>query len=105
MFGLWIVKLPNQPVDHVLVIKITISSLLSVFSNTIPNYFHMFSTLGSKTKKQPKREKTEEEKTFRRRAKYFLATQLVAVLVFVSVMSGYDFSEVEVDEDDGFSYD
>jgi len=78
---------------------------MSVFSNKIPNFFHMFSTLGSKTRKQPKREKTEEEKTFRRRAKYFLVTQLVAVLVFLSVMGGYDFSEVEVDDDEGFSYD
>lgn len=63
------------------------------------------SNSSSKTKKQPKREKTEEEKTFRRRAKYFLVTQLVAVLVFLSVMGGYDFSEVEVDDDEGFSYD
>ncbi|KAL3567115.1 hypothetical protein D5086_032530 [Populus alba] len=64
---------------------------------------------GSKPKKQPKRERTGEEKTFRRRARYFLVTQVVAVLVFLSVMSSNDFSEVEVDddedEDEGFSYD
>ncbi|KAG6740095.1 hypothetical protein POTOM_057732 [Populus tomentosa] len=65
------------------------------------------STRRSKPKKQPKRERTEEEKTFRRRARYFLVTQVVAVLVFQSVMSSNDFSEVEVDEDEdeGFSYD
>ncbi|CAK7345761.1 unnamed protein product [Dovyalis caffra] len=63
------------------------------------------SNSSSKTKTQPKREKTEEEKTFRRRAKYFLVTQVVAVLVFLSVMGGYDFSEVEVDDDEGFGYD
>ncbi|KAI9378851.1 hypothetical protein POPTR_018G147625v4 [Populus trichocarpa] len=55
---------------------------------------------GSKPKKQPKRERTEEEKTFRRRARYFLVTQVVAVLVFLSVMSSNDFSEVEVDDDE-----
>ena len=60
----------------------------------------MFLSLGSKPKKQPKRERTEEEKTFRRRARYFLVTQVVAVLVFLSVMSSNDFSEVEVDDDE-----
>ncbi|WCJ42246.1 metaxin-related [Euphorbia peplus] len=59
---------------------------------------------GSKSKRKPKREKTEEEKKFKRRAKYFLATQLVAILLFLSVIGGYDFSEVEeaADEDDGY---
>ncbi|KAJ7002958.1 hypothetical protein NC653_008246 [Populus alba x Populus x berolinensis] len=51
---------------------------------------------GSKPKKHPKRERTEEEKTFRRRAGHFRVTQAVAVLVFLSVMSSNDFSEVEV---------
>ncbi|KAJ6932489.1 mitochondrial outer membrane import complex protein METAXIN-like [Populus alba x Populus x berolinensis] len=51
--------------------------------------------IGSKPKKQPKRERTEKEKTFRRRAGHFLVTQVVAVLVFLSVMSSNDFSEVE----------
>ncbi|KAJ8767367.1 hypothetical protein K2173_017411 [Erythroxylum novogranatense] len=61
---------------------------------------------GSKPKRKPKREKTEEEKAFSRRAKYFLVTQLVAVLLFLSVMGGYDFSEAEVgDDDDAFTYD
>ncbi|CAN4084920.1 unnamed protein product [Withania somnifera] len=60
----------------------------------------------SKPKSKPKREKTEEEKKFRRRAKYFLVTQLVAVLVFHSLLGGSDVSEVELDEDDdGVDYD
>ncbi|MCD7446273.1 hypothetical protein HAX54_000083 [Datura stramonium] len=60
---------------------------------------------GSKPKSKPKREKTEEEKKFRRRAKYFLVTQLVAVLVFLSLLGGSDAAEVELDEDDGVDYD
>ncbi|OMO68979.1 hypothetical protein COLO4_29315 [Corchorus olitorius] len=60
----------------------------------------------SKPKSKSKREKTEEEKTFKKRAKYFLAAQLVAVLLFLSVMGGYDSGDVELDEDDeGFAYD
>ncbi|KAM3380124.1 mitochondrial outer membrane import complex protein METAXIN [Capsicum galapagoense] len=54
----------------------------------------------SKPKSKPKREKTEEEKKFRRRAKYFLVTQLVAVLVFLSLLGGSDDAELELDEDD-----
>ncbi|EEF34677.1 expressed protein, putative [Ricinus communis] len=62
--------------------------------------------IDSKPKRKPKREKTEEEKTFRRRAKYFLATQVVAILLFLSVMGGHDFSDVEVDDDyEGYGYD
>jgi metaxin len=57
---------------------------------------------GSKPKPGPKKEKTEEEKKFRRRAKYFLATQLVAVLVFLSLMGGSGDSEMD---DDGVDYD
>ncbi|XP_068645649.1 mitochondrial outer membrane import complex protein METAXIN-like [Aristolochia californica] len=61
---------------------------------------------GSKPRTKPKREKTQEEKTFRRRAKYFLATQLVAVLVFLSLMGGSDDAEVELEDDeDGLGYD
>ncbi|KAJ6942317.1 hypothetical protein NC652_008206 [Populus alba x Populus x berolinensis] len=76
-------------------------------SSSVPQFLSdasLTSTRCSKPKKQPKRERTEEEKTFRRRAGYFLVTQVVAVLVFLSVMSSNDFSEVEVD-DEGFSYD
>lgn len=57
----------------------------------------------SKPKSKGKKEKTEEEKTFRRRAKYFLATQVIGILVFLSLFSG-----VENDEDadnDGLEYD
>ncbi|KAG8639644.1 mitochondrial outer membrane import complex protein METAXIN [Manihot esculenta] len=64
------------------------------------------SNFSSKPKRKPKQEKTEEEKTFKRRAKYFLATQVVAILLFLSVMGGYDFSEVDVgDNDEGYGYD
>lgn len=60
----------------------------------------------SKPKSKPKREKTEEEKKFRRRAKYFLVTQLVAVLVFLSLLGGSDDAEVELeDDDDAINYE
>ncbi|XP_042939692.1 mitochondrial outer membrane import complex protein METAXIN-like isoform X1 [Carya illinoinensis] len=58
----------------------------------------------SKPRSKPKRQKTEEDKTFRRRAKYFLATQLVAVLLFFSFISRSD-EEMEIDEDEGYVYD
>lgn len=62
--------------------------------------------LGSKPKRKPKREKTEEEKTFRRRAKYFLAAQAISILVFLSLLGGSDDAEVEVDDDDeGLNYE
>ncbi|CAK9143827.1 unnamed protein product, partial [Ilex paraguariensis] len=60
----------------------------------------------SKPKSKPKREKTKEEKKFKRRAKYFLVTQLVAVLVFLSLLGGSDDNEVEHgNDDDGLNYD
>ncbi|XP_062077368.1 mitochondrial outer membrane import complex protein METAXIN [Humulus lupulus] len=60
----------------------------------------------SKPKSKPKKEKTNEEKTFKRRAKYFLATQLVAVLLFLTLMGRPDDVEVELDEDDeGYIHD
>jgi metaxin len=55
--------------------------------------------LGYKPKPKAKKERTEEEKKFRRRTKYFLATQLVAVLVFLSIMGGVDSSELEDEYD------
>ncbi|XWS52253.1 hypothetical protein CRYUN_Cryun11dG0052100 [Craigia yunnanensis] len=58
------------------------------------------SNWSSKPKSKPKREKTEEEKTFKRKAKYFLAAQLLAVLLFLSVMGGYDSGDLELDNDD-----
>lgn len=57
------------------------------------------SNWSAKPKGKPKREKTEEEKTFKRRAKYFLATQFIAVLVFLSLL-GPGGSETEMDGDD-----
>ncbi|XP_023735212.1 mitochondrial outer membrane import complex protein METAXIN [Lactuca sativa] len=64
------------------------------------------SNWSSKPKSQPpKRERTEEEKNFRRKAKYFLVTQLVAVLVFLSLLGGSDDTEVDADGDDDFDYD
>ncbi|ONK55371.1 uncharacterized protein A4U43_UnF4070 [Asparagus officinalis] len=57
----------------------------------------------SKSKPKAKREKTEEEKTFRRRANYFLATQLVAVLVFLSLFGGVE--NAEDDDEDELDYD
>ncbi|XP_058113540.1 mitochondrial outer membrane import complex protein METAXIN [Magnolia sinica] len=65
-----------------------------------------FSHWSSKPKPKPKREKTEEEKTFKRRAKYFLATQAIAIVIFLSLLGGSDDAEVEVDDDDdGLNYD
>lgn len=54
----------------------------------------------SNPRSKPKREKTEEEKTFRRRAKYFLVTQLAAVLIFLSLFGGSDNVDMELDNDD-----
>ena len=53
---------------------------------------------GSKSRPKAKRERAEEEKTFRRRAKYFLATQLVAMLVFLTISGGTENAE-DGDED------
>ncbi|TKY72741.1 Mitochondrial outer membrane import complex protein METAXIN [Spatholobus suberectus] len=65
------------------------------------------STSSSKPKSKPKRKpQTKEEKTFRRRAKYFVVAQLVAVVLFLSVMSGYsNNADVELDDGDvGYGY-
>ncbi|KAG0493285.1 hypothetical protein HPP92_004279 [Vanilla planifolia] len=59
----------------------------------------------SKPQPKPKREKTEEEKTFRRRAKYFLGAQLIAVLVFLSLFGGPDVAEMQEGDDDEMSYE
>ena len=56
--------------------------------------------LGSKPKSKPKKERTKEEITFRRRAKYFLVTQLVAVLLFLTLMGRPEDAEIELDDDD-----
>ncbi|KAI3416688.1 uncharacterized protein J3R85_015134 [Psidium guajava] len=55
----------------------------------------------SKHKSKPKREKTEEEKTFRKRAKYFLAAQFTAVLLFLTIMRRSDDHELDLDDDNG----
>ncbi|KAJ7955818.1 mitochondrial outer membrane import complex protein METAXIN-like [Quillaja saponaria] len=52
----------------------------------------------SKPKSKPKRQKTEEEKTFKRRGKYFVAAQLVAIFLFLSFMGRADDAEVEFDD-------
>ncbi|KAK9143230.1 hypothetical protein Syun_012630 [Stephania yunnanensis] len=61
--------------------------------------------MGTKPKSKPKREKTEEEKTFKRRAKYFVATQQIAILVFMYLLGGSDEVNLDVDDDDGMNYD
>ncbi|OIW14234.1 hypothetical protein TanjilG_21374 [Lupinus angustifolius] len=65
---------------------------------------------GSKSKSKPKGDKTKEEskeeKTYRKRAKYFVVAQVVAVVLFVSIMSGYGNGDVEVDDADAdYGYD
>ncbi|CAN1811311.1 Mitochondrial outer membrane import complex protein METAXIN [Linum perenne] len=60
----------------------------------------MKSLLGSKSKRKPKREQTEEEKAFKRKAKYFLGAQLVAVLLFLSLLGSSGASDMGIDEDD-----
>lgn len=64
-----------------------------------------FLKLGSKPKSKPKREKTQEEKTFKRKAKYFVVAQLVAVVVFLTLMTSFDDAEVELDDDGGYDFD
>ncbi|XP_014492756.1 mitochondrial outer membrane import complex protein METAXIN [Vigna radiata var. radiata] len=64
------------------------------------------STSGStKPKTKPKRQpQTKEEKTFRRRAKYFVVAQLVAVILFLSIRSGSGDDALELD-DVGYDFD
>lgn len=64
----------------------------------------MHCSSGSKPKTKPKKEKTNEEKTFKRRAKYFVGAQLVAVLLFLTLMGRGDDAEVELDDDEGYDY-
>ncbi|MQL81191.1 hypothetical protein Taro_013652 [Colocasia esculenta] len=84
------------------------SSFESSTSSTSGRGFSSHWTWSSKPKPKPKRERTEEEKTFRRRAKYFLATQLVAVVVFLTLFgpsSGREELEMGDDGDDDLDYD
>ncbi|KAG6491118.1 mitochondrial outer membrane import complex protein METAXIN [Zingiber officinale] len=55
--------------------------------------------------KPKKRERTEEEKSFRRRAKYFIAAQVVSVLIFLTVLGGMGDFGVDDDDNDGLAYD
>ncbi|KAK1289873.1 Mitochondrial outer membrane import complex protein METAXIN [Acorus calamus] len=59
----------------------------------------------SKPKSKPKREKTEEEKTFRRRAKYFLAAQAISILVFLSLLGGSRDDGEMIDDDPELAFD
>lgn len=71
----------------------------------IISFYKQFgSIIGSKPKGKSKREKTKEEKTLRKRAKYFVAAQLVSVLLFLTFMNRSG-DEVELDDDDGYGYD
>ncbi|PKI54820.1 mitochondrial outer membrane import complex protein METAXIN [Punica granatum] len=76
-------------------------------SSSSASQFPSIPKRGSKPKSETKKERTPQEKTFRKRAKYFLIAQFVAVLLFLSIMGGAsDDAEVEIDDDDeGFSYD
>ncbi|GLT73067.1 hypothetical protein SLA2020_449490 [Shorea laevis] len=58
----------------------------------------------SKPRSKTKSQKTKEEKTFRKRAKYFVVTQVVAVLLFLTFMNRPD-DEVELEDDEGYEYD
>jgi hypothetical protein len=76
------------------------TSLFMKFNSSI---FFFFS-LGPKSKSIPKREKTKEEKTLKRKGKYFVAAQLVAVVVFLTLMVTFDITEGEVEDVDAGEY-
>lgn len=57
-----------------------------------------FSSWSSKPKNKPKKQKTDEEKTFRKRAKYFVAAQLIAVVLFFTFISRSEDGEMELDD-------
>ncbi|ESQ50538.1 hypothetical protein EUTSA_v10022785mg [Eutrema salsugineum] len=59
-----------------------------------------FSRKGSKPKSKPKTEKTEEEKKFKKRAKFFVAAQFLAVVLYLSVMGGGSSNELEYEDED-----
>lgn len=63
------------------------------------NFTYAYLLSGSKPKSKPKREETKEEKSFKRRARYFLTAQLVSVVLFVTLLSRVDEADVEVDDD------
>ncbi|AEC06846.1 Mitochondrial outer membrane import complex protein METAXIN [Arabidopsis thaliana] len=59
-----------------------------------------FPRKSSKPKSKPKVEKTEEEKKFKKRARFFLAAQFLAVVIYVSVMGGGSSDELEYEDED-----
>ncbi|CAH2051275.1 unnamed protein product [Thlaspi arvense] len=59
-----------------------------------------FSRKSSKPKSKPKTEKTEEEKKFKKRARFFLAAQFLAVVIYLSVMGGGSSNELEYEDED-----
>lgn len=61
---------------------------------------NLISCAGSKPKSKPKAEMSEEEKKFKKRARFFLAAQFLAVVIYVSVMGGVSSDEVEYEDDD-----
>ncbi|XP_027339381.1 mitochondrial outer membrane import complex protein METAXIN-like isoform X2 [Abrus precatorius] len=88
------------------------TELIEAGTSSSDPYFHAdpssSASRGSKSKSRPKRkQQTKEEKTFRRRAKYFVVAQLVAVVLFLSIMPAYgDNADMELDDDyAGYGYD
>ncbi|KAI4381126.1 hypothetical protein MLD38_007234 [Melastoma candidum] len=55
---------------------------------------------GTKPKRKQRRERTEEEKNFRKKTKYFLIAQVIAVLSFLTIMNRSDDGDVDFDEED-----
>ncbi|GAU42084.1 hypothetical protein TSUD_200720 [Trifolium subterraneum] len=68
-------------------------------TNASPSGSRSQSTKRPKAKSVPKREKSEAEKTFKRRGSYFVAAQLVAVVVYLTLMLTFDGTEVEIEND------
>ena len=74
------------------------------YVSEIPLYVPFVS--GSKPRPKQKREKTEEEKSFKKRAKYFLLTQLVSVVVFLTLLGPMAAQEeLEMDDDEDVDYE
>ncbi|KAD4585668.1 hypothetical protein R6Q59_035814 [Mikania micrantha] len=96
-----LVKYANKHKAQILDAASSTSSDPSSPSSSVPKRGP--SNWNSKPKSQQKRERTQEERNFRRKAKYFLITQMVAVLVFLSLLGGSEDTEVEGDE--GFDYE
>uniref|UniRef100_M4FCL9 Thioredoxin-like fold domain-containing protein n=1 Tax=Brassica campestris TaxID=3711 RepID=M4FCL9_BRACM len=72
----------------------------SSWSPPLHSFPSSFSRKGSKPKSKSKTEKTEEEKKFKKRAKFFLAAQFLAVVIYLSVMGGVSNDELEYEDDE-----